>query len=491
MNKELNYFTLVIFGGDGDLAMRKIFPALYYRLKDGQVSPDSRILVVSRNDRSSESFLVFLTEELSHYISKFDEKVLGQLTTMTKYVKADLSVAADYSKIKQAFSDDKNLSPIYYFSTPSSLFSVISAQLSQNGMLNNDSKVVLEKPLGANLQTFEELNSEVRKYFKEEQIYRIDHYLGKETVQNLMVMRFANHLFELAWNAQNVDNIQITVAEALGVESRKDFYDQYGALKDMVQNHLLQLLCLVAMEPPAKLHPDSVRDEKLKVLRSLRFYNSNNIEKDTVKAQYTRGEVGGEDVRSYQEDIDRYDSATETFVALCVHVDNWRWAGVPFYLRTGKRMTSRYSEIVINFKRVPHNIFPAGRKIDRNKLIIRLQPDEHIELVQMVKVPGPGGYRYKPIALKLDYGASFSKRLPEAYERLLMDIVRGDQTLFMREDEVRASWNWIHSITDNWEKTKQGLGLYKSGTMGPGNEVLKSDHYWNAPNIIDNGKEGI
>jgi glucose-6-phosphate 1-dehydrogenase len=305
----------------------------------------------------------------------------------------------------------------------------------------------------------------------------------------LMVLRFANHLFELAWNAQNIDNIQITVAESIGVGQRKEFYDSCGALKDMVQNHLLQLLCLVAMEPPATLNADNVRDEKLKVLKSLRMYNSKNIGDCSVKGQYARGEVEGVRVGSYQEDIGSYDSTTETFVALKAYVDNWRWAGIPFYLRTGKRLEKRYSEIVINFKKVPHNVFPAGPQIDQNQLVIRLQPDEDIELVQMAKVPGPGGYRYQPVSLKLDFGASFDKRFPDAYERLLMDVVRGNQTLFMREDEVRASWKWIKSITNGWAQTKQEAQLYKAGSSGPGNAVLDKGHKWYESNRNDDKKD--
>lgn len=482
MSKELKNFNLIIFGGDGDLSMRKILPAVYHRLKDGQVREASNVIVVSRNEHDTDSFRDLLSQHFSENIDAIDNGVLQQLLNMTQYVQLDLMQPENYTVLKDALKRCDGHQCIYYYSTSSALFGTISSSLQHHGMVTPQSKIVLEKPLGADLATFESLNNEVRKYFKEKQIYRIDHYLGKETVQNLMVLRFANHLFELAWNREHIDNVQITVAESLGVESRKDYYDKYGALKDMVQNHLLQLLCLVAMEPPASLNADSVRDEKLKVLRALRPYDANTVKKWTVRGQYTRGEVSGKQVYSYQEDIERFDSNTETFVALQAHVDNWRWSGIPFYLRTGKRMASRYSEIVINFKRVPHNVFPSGNKIDRNKLIIRLQPDEQIELVQMAKVPGPGGYRYKPISLELDYGASFDKRFPEAYERLLMDVVRGNQTLFMREDEVRASWDWTHTITDNWEKAEQPIELYKSGSMGPGDDVMRKEHYWHSPN---------
>lgn len=482
MSEDLSNFNIVIFGGDGDLALRKIFPALYRRLEDGQVQPVSRITVVSRNKHSNTSFLKLLTEHINLHVPEVQEETFKVLKSMVNYVQMDVTDAKAYTSLKELLNKTAKLQRLFYYSTPSSLFGIMSKNLQAHKLIKKTSKVILEKPLGSDLVTFEELNKEVRSYFDEHQIYRIDHYLGKETVQNLMVLRFANHIFELAWNSQNVDNIQISVAESIGVESRKDYYDKYGALKDMVQNHLLQLLCLVAMEPPASLNADSVRDEKLKVLKALRHFTPESAKEQTVRGQYTRGEIAGDNVKSYQEDIDQYGSATETFVGLRTYIDNWRWAGVPFYLRTGKRMSDRYSEIVINFKRVPHNVFPSGKKIDRNKLIMRLQPEERIELVQMVKVPGPGGYRYRPTSLELDYFGSFDKRIPDAYERLMMDVVRGNQTLFMREDEVRASWQWTNSVIESWKENDQELDLYRAGSSGPGDHVLLDEHYWHEPN---------
>lgn len=478
-SKKLGDFNLVIFGGDGDLAFKKLFPALYYRLADGQIRTKSSIFVVSINEKNDEQFRAELAANLEKRIPKPKKNKIQELCEMTSYLQIDLREAKNYLGLKAALAESEQDDDIYYYSTPSSIFTAISRSLFENEMIDEKSKVVLEKPLGSDLASFEQLNKDIRQYFKEYQIYRIDHYLGKETVQNLMVLRFANHLFELAWNAKNVDYVEITVAESIGVGKRAGYYDKYGALKDMVQNHLLQLLCLVAMEPPAVLNADNVRNEKLKVLQALRPFTKEDIEVKTVRAQYTRGQVDGEHVRSYQEDIDGFDSSTETFVALQTYVQNWRWAGVPFYLRTGKRMPNRYSEIVINFKHVPHNVFPHKKSIDRNRLIIRLQPEEHIELVQMAKIPGPGGYRYKPISLELDYSASIGKDFPDAYERLLMDVVRGNQTLFMREDEVRAAWKWIHSITDNWEAVGQELELYKAGTYGPSDDILDEGHEWN------------
>lgn len=470
--------NIIIFGGDGDLSLKKIFPALFKRIVDKQISEFCRITVVSKSEYSTDTFSDVLELNLKKYVSDITTEQFLIIKQMVIYLKVDLLKSEEYKLIRNSFKETEFEQTLFYFSTPSSIFGKISEFLFKNRIITDTSKVILEKPLGHDLDSFEELNKNIRTYFKESQIYRIDHYLGKETVQNLMVLRFANHLFELAWNGQNIENIQITVAESIGVESRKEFYDKYGALKDMVQNHLLQLLCLVAMEPPSKINADNVRNEKLKVLKALRPFNEKTIVKNTIKGQYTRGEIDSLPVSSYQEDIERYDSPIETFVAIRTYVDNWRWAGVPFYLRTGKRMECRYSEIVINFKKVPHNLFPNGKKIESNKLIIRLQPEERIELVQMVKIPGPGGYRYKPTSLELDYGGSFDKKFPDAYERLLMDVIKGNQTLFMREDELRASWLWINSVTQNWEKSEMELELYKAGTQGPGDEVLLPGHSW-------------
>lgn len=472
-------FNFVIFGGDGDLALKKIFPVLYQRLDDNQIHSSSNIIVLSKNEKNTDQFRDELRSELLKRISEADEDSISRLCAMTSYIKIEITSTDDYETLKNKLEHSGHQHNVFYYSTSSSLFGYISAGLHAKHLINQYSKVVLEKPIGSDLNSFEELNKTIRKYFKEYQIYRIDHYLGKETVQNIMVLRFANYLFELAWNRQHIDYVEITVAESIGVESRKDYYDKYGALKDMVQNHLLQLLCLVAMEAPSELNADNVRNEKLKVLHALQKYSADDIKKATVKGQYTRGKIADAHVNSYQEDIDGYGSATETFVALRVFIQNWRWAGVPFYLRTGKRMPQRYSEIVINFKPVPQNIFPEKAPFDRNKLVIRLQPDEHIELEQMAKIPGPGGYRYKSISLDMDYKTSIGNQLPDAYERLIMDVLRGNQTLFMREDEVRASWEWIHSIIDNWEANGQELKLYQSGTQALSDDVLMPGHEWN------------
>lgn len=471
---KIEPFNIIVFGGDGDLSKRKILPALYYRFTENQLNLPFTIICISRKIEELNIFL----EELDPYLPKDASKEKKQsFYDHLELVCIPNNHEDQYHKLKGIINKNPNRQNVYYFSVPSSAFGEICSCLGQAKLIDEKSKVVLEKPLGHDLESSMTINNLISSYFEEKQIFRIDHYLGKETVQNLMVLRFANHLFERAWNADNIENIQITVAESLGVEKRAGYYDGTGALLDMVQNHLLQLLCLIAMEPPATLDPDAVRNEKLKVLQSLRPFTKTTISENIVRGQYTRGSVNGEQLNSYLEDIEKYGSETETFVALKTYIDNWRWKTVPIYLRTGKRMKKRYSDIVINFKEMPHNIFPDSKHPLRNKLIIRLQPEERIELVQLSKVPGPGGYRFKPISLKLDFVDSFSSRMPDAYERLIIDVLRGNQTLFMRKDELEAAWQWIESITKNWKKLVP-LTLYESGGWGPGDEILEEGTKW-------------
>ncbi|MEN9699632.1 MAG: hypothetical protein RLZZ301_830 [Bacteroidota bacterium] len=472
-------FNIVVFGGDGDLAIRKILPALFHRDLDGQLNTPYNVVAITRKEPEVANFEERLTpflEVSDHH--KYSKGEVRKFLDKLKLIQVADANESDYEELKNYLSNFPDYQNIYYYSTPSSAFGPITKMLKACGLVNKLSKVVIEKPLGYNLASSNAINAEITQAFDEHQIYRIDHYLGKETVQNLMVLRFANNLFERAWNSENIESVQITVAESLGVEKRASYYDTSGALLDMVQNHLLQLLCLVAMEPPVALEADEVRNEKLKVLRALRPLTKRSIEKDTVKGQYTRGISNGKQVNSYLEDIEKYESKTETFVAIKAYVDNWRWKGVPFLLRTGKRMIKRYSEIVINFKEVRHNIFPSKEKLNNNKLIIRLQPEERIELIQMTKIPGPGGYRYKPIALKLDYIDSFKERFPEAYERLIIDVIRGNQTLFMRQDELQAAWTWIESITSSWKAANMTNILYEAGTWGPGDAILDEHESW-------------
>jgi len=472
-------FNIIVFGGDGDLALRKIFPAIFHREQDGQLLCPYNVVAITRNKpeetKFKEDLIRFLKLTAEEHTT--EESILSFAKKVQLIQAADATIA-DYQDLANYLNQFPDYQNIYYFSTPSAAFGPIAQTLKASGLVTETSKVVLEKPLGYSLESSKKINNDITKAFNEHQIYRIDHYLGKETVQNLMVLRFANNLFERAWDSEHIDNIQITVSESLGVEKRAAYYDNSGALLDMVQNHLLQLLCLVAMEPPHTLEADEVRNEKLKVLRALRPMNKKSVTTDTVKGQYTRGVVKGQEVQSYLEDIEKFNSKTETFVALKTYVDNWRWKDVPFYLRTGKRMNKRYSEIVINFKEVRHNIFPSKEKLNSNKLIIRLQPEERIELVQMTKIPGPGGYRYKPIALKLDYLDSFKERFPEAYERLIIDVIRGNQTLFMSQDELITAWTWIETVTNSWKANNQANILYEAGTWGPGDLIMDEGTTW-------------
>ena len=481
VNRSKNLFLsdIVIFGGLGDLSIRKILPAIYYRLQAKQLANECKVILISRQDINKKEFEDLLRSKLEDGIKNASKKDLDHLISICEYYKADLTQKSCLNNLKSLLRSEDNVVRLFYFSVSSSLFGSITKNLKEAKLISSKSRVVLEKPLGHNAESSKKINNEIADYFNESQIFRIDHYLGKETVQNLMVLRFTNNLYENAWNAQNIDNIQITVSENLGVGSRGGFYDKYGALLDMVQNHLLQLMCLVAIEPPNILDANTVRDEKLKVLKSLRPIDVDSCKTHTVKGQYTRGKLDGKSVKSYLEDIEKFSSDTETFVAIRAYIDNWRWAGVPFYLRTGKRLSRKHSQITINFKNIPHNIFPEGESIVNNKLIINLQPEESIELVQTVKIPGPGGYRYKPTSLILDYGSSFKERFPEAYERLLIDVIRGNQTLFMRKDEVEASWEWIDSINESWAKAKLKNNLYSSGSDGPGDQILLDKHQWN------------
>ncbi len=470
---EIQQFNIVIFGGTGDLSKRKIIPAIFQRFIDGQLKVDFEIICINRENRDEKSFKL----ELITFIGDEDKEKINEFFKHLVLMNIPKNDLEHYGPIKERLDQTKERQLIYYFSVPSSAFSEICNTLKNSGLINEKSKVVLEKPLGHSLKSSAEINQIISGAFSEKQVFRIDHYLGKETVQNIMVLRFANHLFERAWNAENIENIQITVAESLGVEKRAGYYDKTGALLDMVQNHLLQLLCLVAMEPPSSLNPDSVRNEKLKVLESLRPFTKETITSNVVRGQYTRGTVGDEKLNSYLEDIDAYDSDTETYVAMKTYIDNWRWKNTPIYLRTGKRMKKRYSDIVINFKELPHNIFQDSKFPLRNKLIIRLQPEERIELVQLSKIPGPGGYRFKPISLKLDFIDSFKDKMPDAYERLIIDVIRGNQTLFMRYDELAAAWKWIESLNQHWKK-EAPLALYESGTWGPGDQILEKNDKW-------------
>ena len=475
-------FDYVIFGGTGDLAQRKLLPALYHRDHDGQLPDGARLIGASRSDYSREEFQKFAHDALREYVApeQRSEESLARFLDRLHYVSVDALSDGGWENLKTCIQSGpkQNLITAFYLAVGPSLFGPIAEKLSQFGLVDDQSRLVIEKPLGRDLPSAEKLNAELGNYFREDQVFRIDHYLGKETVQNLLALRFANALFEPLWNSSHIDHVQITVAETVGVGDRVGYYDRSGAMRDMVQNHLMQLLCLVAMEAPASADADSIRDEKLKVLRSLKTIPAEN----TVRAQYKAGAGPDGKVNGYLDELGE-DSDTATFVALKAEVENWRWSGVPFYLRTGKRMAMRMSEIVVQFKPVPYSIFGegAGKPIS-NKLVLRLQPDESVKQWIMIKDPGPGGMRLKHLPLDMSFAENFDTRSPDAYERLLLDVIRGNQTLFMRRDEVEAAWKWIDPIFEAWNETAQPVRGYTAGTWGPSQAIAlieRDGRTWN------------
>ena len=381
---------------------------------------------------------------------------------------AEASKEDGWPKLETALANNQDRIRVFYLAVGPDLFGPICERLGNHKLVTAKSRVVVEKPLGKSGASAQALNDSIGKVFAEPMIYRIDHYLGKETVQNLMALRFANALFEPLWTAAHIDHVQITVAETLGVESRAGYYDTSGALRDMVQNHILQLLCLVAMEPPSSMEADPVRDEKLKVLKSLKPLSAIELETHVVRGQYRAGASGDAAVKGYLEELGNPDSKTETFVAIKAEIASWRWNHVPFYLRTGKRLAQRESEIMVEFKPVPFNVFSkSAGPLQPNRLVIRLQPDEGVKLWLSIKEPGPGGMRLRNVPLDMSFAEAFSTRQPEAYERLLMDVVRGNQTLFMRRDEVDAAWKFVDPILDHWKESTDTPKPYTSGTWGP------------------------
>ena len=458
---------LVIFGGVGDLSVRKLLPALYMAHLHSNLPPDTRIHALGRQAWDRDTFLGFIREKVHGFINPkhFDEAAWSGFLDRLQYTCVDATRPDDFQALGAAMQPGSDR--VYYLATAPSLFVGICANLSGAGLVDGRSRVVLEKPLGHDLASARQINHDVGQYFDEQQIFRIDHYLGKETVQNLMVLRFGNSIFEPLWRSPQIKSIQITVAESVGVGSRAGFYDGTGAMRDMVQNHLLQLLCIVAMEPPVSLDPDAVRDEKLKVLRSLRPMTIADVAKDTVRGQYTAGASGGEVAKGYlQEENVPAESTTETFVALKAHINNWRWANVPIFLRTGKRLAARQSEIVIEFADLPFTIFHESPHQSVNRLLIRLQPEEHIQLQMMAKEPG-SGMKLRPVSLNLDLESAFTGRRAEAYERLLIDVIKGRLTHFMRRDELEAAWAWVEPIIEGWKQLDEKPKSYTAGSWGP------------------------
>ena len=463
-------FDLIIFGGTGDLAMRKLLPALYHRDRDGQLTADSRIIAASRGALSAEDYLAMVEAALRANLAagEFDDEHWQQFSQRLHYAQADAFEHTGWDDLVEVLAGREDRVRVAYLATAPSLFGPLANGLKTNKLITESSRIVLEKPLGRDLESAREINNAVGECFRENQIYRIDHYLGKETVQNLLALRFGNSLFEPLWRRSAIDHVQITVAEDLGVGGRVEFYDGVGALRDMVQNHLLQLVCLFAMEPPSSLDQNAVRDEKIKVLRSLKPISADQVRASTVRGQYAEGAIKGSAVDGFLDELSDKDSVTETFVALKLEIENWRWSGVPFYLRTGKRLKAKHSEIVVQFQDVPHSIFPEQEyNVSPNLMRIRLQPDEGVQLSIMAKEPGPGGFELRSVSLDLSFAETFGIRYPDAYERLLMEVLRGNPALFMRRDEVEAAWEWIDGIIEGWQVSKQKVKSYVSGSWGP------------------------
>ncbi|UMA63534.1 glucose-6-phosphate dehydrogenase [Roseivivax marinus] len=460
-------FDLVIFGATGDLARRKILPGLFRRFCAGQMPPEAQIVGAARSEMDDTGFRDLVREAIEEFGGGTPREP-GQVDAFLErvsYEAVDAKGDSGWEALRGRLRDENVRA--FYFSVGPGLFGDLAERLRKFGLASPESRIVVEKPFGHDLESARALNRELAQYFDETQIYRIDHYLGKETVQNLMAVRFGNVLFEPLWNAQFVDHIQITVAETVGVGGRGGYYDESGAMRDMVQNHLMQLLCLIAMEPPARFEPDAVRDEKLKVIRAL----------DPVEPHHiVRGQYDADDKQpGYRAHVENPRSRTESFVALRAAISNWRWAGTPFYLRTGKMLRGRTSEIVVTFKDAPHSIFGAEAGRHRNVLVIRLQPNEGMTLDVTIKEPGPGGMRLLDVPLDMTFADALGPdgaEMPDAYERLIMDVIRGNQTLFMRGDEVEAAWAWTDPIIDGWERRGEVPKPYDPGSSGPEDALM-------------------
>ena len=470
-------FDLVIFGGTGDLSRRKILPGLFRRFCAGQMPRGAKVIGAARSDMNDAEYAAMVSDAIHEFKGgdAVDEEQLADFLECVSYVAIDAKGTAGWEKLRDKMAGEDRIE-VYYFSVAPSLFGDLAERLQGYGMADSNARIVVEKPFGRDLETAQALNATLARYFDEKQIYRIDHYLGKETVQNLMAVRFANMLFEPQWNSLYIDHIQITVAETVGVGGRGEYYDKSGAMRDMVQNHLMQLLCLIAMEPPAHFDPDAVRDEKLKVIRALEEVAPHQI----VRGQYDADPDDPETHPEFRVAVGDPRSKTESFIALKAHIANWRWAGTPFYLRTGKRMAKRSSEISVVFKDTPHSIFDEDAGRHRNVLSIHLQPNEGITLGVTIKEPGPGGMRLIDVPLDMTFAEALGPEGGEhvdAYERLIMDVIRGNQTLFMRGDEVEAAWAWTDPIIKGWTERGDVPKPYDSLSEGPdaSNQMLQRD----------------
>ncbi|KDB48114.1 glucose-6-phosphate dehydrogenase [Glaesserella parasuis] len=479
---------IVIFGASGDLTYRKLIPALYNLYKIGRLSEHFSVLGVARSPLTDETFRQKMHDTLVK-LENASGDVLEKFCEHLYYQSVNTSDAVDYAKLLPRLDDlhDKygtGGNTLYYLSTPPSLYGVIPECLSAHGLTTEEfgwKRIIVEKPFGYDIETAKALDIQIHKYFEEHQIYRIDHYLGKETVQNLLVLRFSNGLFEPLWNRNFIDYVEITGAESIGVEDRGGYYDGSGAMRDMFQNHLLQVLAMVAMEPPAIINADSMRDEVAKVLHCLHPLSNDDIKNNLVLGQYTASIINGEEVKGYlQEKGVPEDSNTETYMAVRCQIDNWRWAGVPFYVRTGKRLPARVTEVVIHFKTTPHPVF--SQNAPDNKLIIRIQPDEGISMRFGLKKPG-AGFEAKEVSMDFRYADLASPSLLTAYERLLLDAMKGDATLFARTDAVHACWRFVQPILD-YKAERGRIYEYEAGTWGPSEAdklIAKHGEVWRKP----------
>ncbi|MGR9087357.1 MAG: glucose-6-phosphate dehydrogenase [Gammaproteobacteria bacterium] len=462
---------LVIYGALGDLSRRKLLISLYRLENANLIEADTRIIGVDRHAVDSEGFIQTAKESLKSFLNDtVEDTVWKRFSSRLSYLQIDLTEMAQYQKLNAVVDQEARIT-VNYFAVSPFLFKNICQGLNQSGILTPSTRMVMEKPIGHDLKSSREINDVVAEVFKEDQVYRIDHYLGKETVLNLLALRFANSIFTTNWNHNTIDHIQVTVAEDIGIEGRWDYFDKTGQLRDMVQNHLLQILTFIAMEPPVNLEAESIHNEKIKVLKALRPITINNVDEKTVRGQYTAGYLNRQEVPGYldEEGADRQ-STTESFVAIRVDIDNWRWAGVPFYLRTGKRMHHKRTEIVVYFKQLPHNIFKDSYlRLPPNKLIIHLQPNEGVEIEILNKVPGiDENLRIQKSKLDLSFFETFKKsRIFGGYEKLVLEAMRGNPTLFLSREEIEQAWIWIDSIQNAWAKTKEKPKPYPAGTWGP------------------------
>ena len=468
-------FDLVLFGGTGDLAWRKLMPALFQAFRHGTLPPGGRIIGVGRDDLSNEQYRDQIRARFDHVdLSKRPSvEEFTRFADLLEFVRMDLSKPDDYARLAESLAQRQTDTVVMYVATAPNLFTTVCEQLASAGLNTPQTRVVLEKPLGHDLASNRAINETVCKYFGEKQVFRIDHYLGKPAVQNLFALRFGNALFEPLWRREHIANIQITIAEDLGVEKRGAFYETTGALRDMVQNHALQLLCAIGMEPPINSHADAIRDEKLKVLRSLKPWTAETLSQDVVRGQYAAGTMAGGPVPAYREETGvNPQSHTETFVALRTEISNWRWSGVPFYIRTGKRLAGRDARIVVNFRPTPHAIFNSQIGM-ANRLVINLQPKDGLELHLLAQgqnnrqVTRTASQTLAPVQLDLDFDKRFGSERVGAYERLLLDVIDGRLNLFVRSDEQEEAWRWVEPILDHWKSDTQGPRPYNAGTWGP------------------------